>query len=105
MVSWSSPERVPRIQPPPLPTPILGGAQASLLQVRQLFFSIPASIQDAVVWRFIRTHPTREGHGDALGEGRAWGLIQLVGQLETPQLEAEHIHQDKALTIRYIPTS
>ena len=92
-------------QPPLPPMPILGGAQASLLQVGQSFFSIPASVYDMVAWRFVGTHPTREGHRDALGEGRAWGLIQLVGQLETPQLEAEHVYQDEALTLCHLPTS
>ena len=44
-------------QPLPPPMPILGGAQASLLQVGQLFFSIPISVWDTVVWRFCRDSP------------------------------------------------
>ena len=48
-------------QPPPLPTPILGGARASLLQVGRSFFSIPGAVREAVSWRFVSTRPTRRG--------------------------------------------
>ena len=92
-------------QPPPPPTPILGGARASLLQVGRSFFSIPEAVREAVSWRFVSTRPSREGHRDALGSHRSWSIIQLVGRLETPQLEAEHVHHDEALTIRHVPTT
>ena len=92
-------------QPPPPPTPILGGARASLLQVGRSFFSIPGAVREAVSWRFVSTRPTREGHRDALGSHRSWSIIQLVGRLETPQLEAEHVHHDEALTLRHVPTT
>ena len=46
--------------------------------------------------------PSREGHSDALGRHRSWCLIQLVGQMETPQLEADQVYQDEALTMRHV---
>ena len=88
-------------QPPPPATPIINGARVSLLRPGQSFFTIPEHIRGAVQWRFLPTTPARPGQPDLLNRDRAWCLIQLMGQLETPHRDAYEIRGDHALSVRH----